>query len=236
MEAASKIAVLAVDGPAGAGKSSVCEALAQRLGFFFFSSGRIYRIMAAHLLDQGWQVQDPPPLVTLQHLRVKVDPQGQPLLWANEAPQPQRDLHTEAVSQAASTLSQHPSVRDLANQSQRETVAHFLEETGFAGVILEGRDIGSVVFPHAAVKVFLTASAQARALRRYNELHEKDPSLTLESVLKSIQDRDAQDQNRHTAPLIKAQGAIEVDTSSLTLIEVVDQIEALVKANQRYFS
>jgi cytidylate kinase len=242
--------VIALDGPGGVGKSSTARALAERLGYFFLSSGRIYRALAWSALRRGWRpgtalepalpgtvlldtvLLDTALLntVLLNDVHVELDAEGG--LWVNgEAPGDA--LADEEISQAASQLSTLPAVRALADRVQRDTVAALRRAGHVRGVILEGRDIGTVVFPEARHKFFVTATPAVRAERRHRELARADPSVTLAEVARALEERDRRDSERELAPLRPAPDARVVDTSGLTLEQVVRQIAAVVRGAVR---
>lgn len=217
----SAFEVIALDGPGGVGKSTTARALAERLGCFFLSSGQIYRALAWMALQRGWQPGQPLPAGLLDDVRIEVAADGS-LRVNGEAVG--AALNTDAISQATSVLSTLPTVRALSNQVQRRTVAELERSGHFAGVILEGRDIGTVVFPEARHKFFVTASTAVRAERRYRELVQADPAVTLEAVQEALTERDRRDSERDVAPLRPASGAIEIDSSGLTLEQVVERM------------
>jgi cytidylate kinase len=216
--------VIAMDGPGGVGKSTTARALAGRLGYYFLSSGRIYRALAWVALGRGWKAGSSLAEGLLDDVRIEVETDG--VLRVN-GEQVGEALGSDAISEAASRLSTLPAVRDLSNRVQRETVARIAERGNFPGVILEGRDIGTVVFPETRHKFFLIASAAVRAQRRFAELRETDPATTLEQVTRSLATRDARDAGRDIAPLKPAADARVIDTSALSLEQVV---ETLVRA------
>jgi cytidylate kinase len=189
--------VVAIDGPAGAGKSTVARALADALGFTYLDSGAMYRAVALQALRSG-----KPPADEARALDTD--------LLASP------DIRTPEVSEAASKVATDPAVRAALVERQREVMAD-------GDWVAEGRDIGTVVAPDAAVKVFLTADPAERARRRAAELG-ADP----EVVLRDQALRDEQDRSREHSPLKPAPGAIEVDTSGLSIAEVVEKIAALV--------
>ncbi len=220
-------AVVALDGPSGVGKSTTARALAERLGFFFLSSGLIYRALAWCALERGWRPGAPLPAGLLDDVRIEMRPDGG--LTVNGA-DPGAALRGEAVTYATSLLSAQPEARTLSNRVQRETVAGLARSGHCHGVILEGRDIGTVVFPDAPHKFFVTASTTERARRRHAELVATDPAVSLEAVAEALEARDARDATRDVAPLKAATDALCVDTTALTLEQVVDRLEALVRA------
>lgn len=213
--------VVAVDGPSGAGKSTVSRALASRLGLRYLDTGAMYRAMAWWMLEHGVDVHDSAAVTANA---------GRPLIAAGTDPAaPTIDvdgidvagpIRTRAVSEAVSPVAAVPAVRVRLVAIQRKLI-------GTGGIVVEGRDIGTVVAPDASVKVFLTAEQGARARRRTGELH--DPAVTVAATESDLARRDAIDSSRAASPLLKAADAIEVDTTALTLNEVVEAILALVK-------
>jgi cytidylate kinase len=200
--------VVAIDGPAGAGKSTVARALAERLGFTYLDSGAMYRAAALALLEQG----GPPPRRAAEleiELGERVIANGRDVTEAIRAP---------AVSEAASSVATDPEVRAALVEKQRALMA-----TG--DWVAEGRDIGTVVAPGAAVKVFLTASAGERATRRADELGADAETVERDQAL-----RDEQDRAREHSPLRAAPDAIELDSTGRSVDQVVEQIAALVLA------
>jgi cytidylate kinase len=199
--------IVAIDGPAGAGKSSVAHAVADALGFSYLNSGALYRAVGLLTLRKGGAASEHAERMRIElGDRVLVDDED-----VTEA------LRTPEVSEAASRVATNQRVRDVLADKQREMVA--------AGDwVVEGRDIGSVVAPEAAVKVFVTASAEERARRRAAEL-----GTDFETVLRDQALRDAADESREHSPLMLATGAVELDTTELSLDEVVEQIVALVR-------
>lgn len=218
--------VVALDGPGGVGKSTTARALAQRMGYFFLSSGQIYRALAWSALQRGWQPGRPLAEGLLADIRVEIARDG--ALHVNGEPVG-RLLNTDEISQATSVLSTLPEVRELSNRVQRDTVAALARDGHFAGVILEGRDIGTVVFPEARHKFFVTASTAVRAERRHRELVQTDPSVTLAEVTRALEERDRRDSQRAIAPLKPAPDATRVDTSGLTLEQVVEHLAQAVR-------
>ena len=190
--------VVAIDGPAGAGKSTVARALAEELGFTYLDSGAMYRAVALQAMRSGG-----PPAEQARALDVD--------LLASP------DIRTPEVSDAASLVARDPAVRAALVERQREII-------GGGDWVAEGRDIGTVVAPDAAVKVFLTADAEERARRRASELG-ADPKM----VLRDQTLRDEQDRSREHSPLRAAPGAVELDTTGLSIDEVVQKIAALVR-------
>lgn len=205
---------IAIDGPSGAGKSTLAKALAARLGFLYVDTGAIYRTVGLYVARQGGDCGDPqqvlPRLPELQlSLTYGADGLQHMLLAGEDVTQAIRE---NQVSRYASQVSAYPAVRAFLLEMQRN-----LARTH--DVIMDGRDIGTVVLPDATVKIYLTASAEARAKRRWLELHEKGDPITLEQVLEDVQQRDYNDTHRDVAPLRQAEDAVLVDTTECDLEE-----------------
>ena len=223
-------ALIAIDGPGGVGKSTVARSLSDALGYYFLSSGMIYRAMAWHMLGQGWRTTAVPHPDLLRDFAMRIGGAGE--LWINDR-QVTADLNTEEISAAASLISAVPQVRDRSNQVQRDTVRRIGEEGTYPGVILEGRDIGTIVFPDATYKFFLTASEEIRAERRFKEQQPVNPGLTQQAVQKTLGERDRRDETRDVAPLKAADDAIVIDTSTLSLTKVVETMLETILAGTR---
>jgi cytidylate kinase len=199
--------VVAIDGPAGAGKSSVARAAARALGFTYLDSGAMYRAVGLMTLRHGGAASDQAERLQLE-LGDRVIANGEDVTEEIRAPE---------VTEAASRVATNQKVRAALVEKQRELLAD-------GDWVVEGRDIGTVVAPDAAVKVFLTASAEERARRRAEEL-----GTDVETVLRDQALRDAQDSTREHSPLRMAPGAVELDTTGLTVDEVVERIAELVR-------
>jgi CMP/dCMP kinase len=199
--------VVAIDGPAGAGKSSVARALARALGFTYLDSGAMYRAVGLMTLRHGGAASDQARRLEID-LGPRVIANGEDVTEAIRAPE---------VSEAASRVATNDAVRAALVEKQRELLSD-------GDWVAEGRDIGTVVVPDAPVKIFLTASPEERARRRAAEL-----GADLETVLRDQALRDAQDESREHSPLMVAPGAVELDTTGLTLDEVVERIVDLVR-------
>ena len=215
--------IVALDGPSGVGKSSCGREAAQALNFCFLSSGQVYRAITWWALEQGWEPERPVPESLLADLHVTISANGH--LSVN-GKIPGEALSSEEISQATSKLSGHADVRTQTNRILRETVETLASTSQFGGVILEGRDIGTVVYPEAGTKFFLTANAKVRAERRFNERARQEPGLTLEAVMTAMADRDNRDSSRELAPLTQADDAHVIDSSDLTMAQVVAQMVA----------
>ncbi len=215
--------IVAIDGPAGSGKSTVTHLLAKRLGYIHIDTGALYRAVALMALETGTSLEDSEALGRLAD-SAKPEFQwigGRNHVFINGEDVSDR-IRTPEISSASSTVSAHASVRKALLGLQRS-----LGEMG--GAVLEGRDIGTVVFPNAHLKFFLTASVDARASRRMTELESKGVYLSFAEVKRQVISRDKADSERKVAPLKKADDAIEMDTTTLTVDDVVDQMENTVR-------
>jgi cytidylate kinase len=220
--------VIAIDGPAGAGKSTVALRLAQSLGFLLVDTGALYRAVALAAREAGVDWNDEPTLGELaSSLQLAFQDAGQgqdssPHLLLNGQDRSE-DIRTPEISLGASEVSKHPSVRRTLLSLQRR-----LGENG--GVVLEGRDIGTVVFPDAELKVFLTASPESRATRRVSDLAERGIIADFGQTLADIQLRDERDANRPVSPLRAASDAVTLDTTHLDVDSVVEQLAQLARS------
>ena len=215
--------IVAIDGPAGAGKSSVAKAVARQTGMTFVDTGAIYRSLALWAKDQKISFSNQDALADLTEelpIRFEMSSTGQKVFL--ESREVTNEIRSPEVSLWASEVSQFPKVRDGLLALQRR-----MGESP-TGAVLEGRDIGTVVFPGAQVKIFLTADPMERARRRVEQLAEKGTIGSLEEVMQEMEDRDKRDQERSTAPLIKADDAIAIDCTTVTMEEVIAQIVTMV--------
>ena len=220
----SKFYSIAIDGPAGAGKSTIAKRLAKELGYYYVDTGAIYRTVAYFLDLLGISPKDSDGVSRyIDELTVDIyyDETGLQHMLMNGIDVTD-EIRTPDISQKASLVSAQPVVREVLLDMQREVA---LENN----VIMDGRDIGTVVLPNADVKIFLTASAEVRAQRRYAELQAKGAKDRYEQVLADIQRRDHQDSTRAIAPLKQAKDAVLVDTSSLDIDAVVEAIRRIVQ-------
>lgn len=218
-----KTICVAVDGPAGAGKSSAARLAAQRLGFVYADTGAIYRCVALAALRAGIDpdcAREMEALLPQTRISIKWLGGEQHMFLADE--DVSALIRTPEVSSAASRVSAHLAVRDYLMQMQRDiALSH--------DVIMDGRDIGTFVLPDAPVKIFLTASAEARARRRMRELREKGLERTFDSVLCEMRERDARDETREVRPLRRAADAILLDSSDLTLEQTVSRMVEIIR-------
>jgi CMP/dCMP kinase len=221
--------VVAIDGPAGAGKSTVTRRVAAALGYFVLDTGALYRCVAlaagrarVSLDDDENASRVAAGLAERRAIQFIADAErGQRVLLDSE--DVTLAIRTQAMSEAASRVSALPGVRQALLELQRSIGKH-------GGTVVEGRDIGSVVFPDAQAKFFLTATAEERARRRHAELLERGTQADYHLILREVQERDARDMNRAVAPLVQAQDARVVDSSSMSIDEVVATIVAQVNA------
>ena len=212
---------VAIDGPAGAGKSTIAKLVAQKKGYIYVDTGAIYRGLAIHFLDQGIQANETEKVIlACQDAEVTIQYEnGVQQVYLNGRNITSR-LRDEEVGNMASVTSAIPQVRAKLLELQQN-----LART--QNVIMDGRDIGTCVLPNADVKVFLTASVQTRAKRRYYELCEKGIACDLKEIEADIEQRDHRDMTREIAPLKQAEDAVLVDSSRMTIEEVVDAIVKL---------
>ena len=215
---------IAIDGPAGAGKSTIARRLAKELGYYYVDTGAIYRTVAYFLDLLGVSPKDVDGVERyIDELTINIvyDEEGKQHMLMNGM-DVSDDIRTQDISQKASLVSAHKVVRDMLLDMQRQVAREH-------NVIMDGRDIGTVVLPKANVKIFLTASAEIRAKRRYDELIAKGQKTTLGQVLKDVQQRDYQDTHREIAPLKQAKDAVLLDSSELDIEGVVSAIKVIVQ-------
>jgi cytidylate kinase len=217
--------IVAIDGPAGAGKSTVSKLLARRLGLSFVDTGALYRTVALSARRQGIATDDDPALAALLgRIRISFKPAGEDNRVHLDGEDVSGEIRTPEISLLASAVSARPVVRQGLLGLQRRLA---LEAP--VGAVLEGRDIGTVVFPDADLKFFLEANPDVRARRRYEELFQKGSESTLDAVLSDQTKRDRDDSSRAVAPLKAADDAVRVDTSGLPLSEVVQRLERVIR-------
>lgn len=224
----SKTRSIALDGPAGAGKSTLAKLLAERLGFLYVDTGAIYRTLGLYTLRRGVAPQDAPGVIGLLDfvqidLRHGDDGLQRMYLGGEDVSE---EIRRPEIAGYASGVSAIPEVRAFLMDMQRDLARR-------QDVVMDGRDIGTVVLPGADVKIFLTAAPEARARRRYDELSARDIQTDYETVLRDVKARDAQDTNRAAAPLRQAEDAILVDTTSMTLEESLQALLNIIEARLR---
>jgi cytidylate kinase len=211
-----QVPVITVDGPSGSGKGTICQLLARELGWELLDSGALYRLVGLAARHHGVELDDEEALVVLAaHLDVQFIARDEDVVQIIlEGEEVTDAIRTEAVGSDASIVAAIPSVRDALLERQRA----FAE---MPGLIADGRDMGTVVFPNAALKVYLDASAEERAERRYNQLINKGVGASLQAILEDIQARDDRDMNRSVAPLKPAADAVILDTTEMSIEEVL---------------
>ena len=215
---------IAIDGPAGAGKSTIAKALAAELGYHYVDTGAIYRTVAYFLDLLGVSPKDVDGVeryIDELTIEIEYDETGKQHMIMNGM-DVSDEIRTQDISQKASLVSAHKIVRDMLLDMQRNVAKKH-------NVIMDGRDIGTVVLPKATVKIFLTASAEVRAKRRTDELVAKGQKVSYEQTLKDIKQRDYQDTNRPIAPLKQADDAVLVDTSDMNIEQVLSAIKTIVQ-------
>jgi CMP/dCMP kinase len=216
--------ILAIDGPAGAGKSTVAKRLAKALGFLYMDTGAMYRALALKVAENGIEPENTEQVNRiLQDARIELserDGQNRVYLDGRDVSE---QIRTPELSQLASKVSTLKAVRDKMVELQRAMGAK-------GGVVVEGRDIGTVVFPNAEIKIYLDASPQERARRRVEEINSRGGKANLEETLAETKERDHRDQRRTLAPLRKSEDAVVVDSTSMDINQVVSRIQQAIKA------
>lgn len=214
----SNINLITIDGPSGSGKGTVCHILAKKLNWNLLDSGALYRVLAFAALQEKISLDDQQKLAALAlNLPISFASNGAGIDTLLAGVNIGDKLRTETVGQAASQIASLQGVRDALLARQKA----FRQPPG---LIADGRDMGTVVFPDAQVKIFLDASAQERAQRRFNQLQEKGFDVNIAQILSEIKERDYRDRNRAVAPLRPADDALVIDSTSLTIDEVVNQV------------
>lgn len=214
---------IAIDGPAGAGKSSIAKRVAEELSFVYVDTGAMFRTMAYYFLQNGIDTADEAAVAeNCDKIEIRIEYRdGEQHIFLNEK-DVSSEIRKEEVGKNASVVAKYSVVREKLLQLQRK-----MAEVN--DVIMDGRDIGTVVLPDAEVKIFLTASSRVRAERRYKELTEKGENCNLDEIERDIIARDEQDMNREIAPLKQAEDAVLVDSSFMTIDEVVETIQKIAK-------
>jgi len=220
------IPVITIDGPSGAGKGTAARLVAEQLGWHLLDSGAIYRVLAVAIQHHHISVEEEEPLIPIAaHLDVQFevseDGQSKVILEGEDVT---HVIRTEEIGALASQVAAFPRVREALLRRQRAFKVA-------PGLVADGRDMGTVVFIDAPVKVFLTASAEERADRRFKQLKEKGVDVKIGRLLDDIRQRDERDQNRKVAPLVPAEGALVIDSTSLSIESVVEKILAF--ANEK---
>ena len=223
MTMSSSIPVVAIDGPSASGKGTVAQLVAEKLGYHYLDSGALYRIvaLAAHREEISWDEEnDIAELVPRLDIHFK---EGEIFLDGQNISE---DIRTELMGQGASQVAAHPKVRAALTHLQ-----HSFRKA--PGLVADGRDMATVIFPDAKAKIFLTASAEVRADRRYQQIIKKGVAADYEAILKDLQDRDTRDRQRSVAPLQQAQDAILLDTSHLNIEQTVNRALKIVQSQKQ---
>lgn len=216
---------VAIDGPAGAGKSTIAKSASKELGYIYVDTGAMYRSIGLYAVRNGIDCRDDKKLKAALNdvvIELKFTNEGQRVIFNGE--DVSEAIRTPEASMAASAVSAQPSVREFLLGRQRKMA----EENN---IIMDGRDIGTVVLPNATVKIFLTASPESRAQRRFKELEQKGSDATFEEVLTDIIKRDEQDMNRPIAPLKPADDSVIVDTTEYNLEQSINAVLNVIKEN-----
>ena len=210
---------IAIDGPAGAGKSTIAKRVAKEFSFIYVDTGAMYRAMAYYLLQQNVDGNDSQEIAyKCEGADISIEYRNGEQIVLLNGENVNAYLRTEEVGNMASVSSANPSVRARLLDLQRSLAAS-------QSVVMDGRDIGTTILPNAEVKIYLTASSATRARRRYKELIEKGEECNIEDIQKDIEERDQRDMNREISPLRQAEDAVLVDSSEMTIDEVVSAIE-----------
>ena len=217
--------VIAIDGPAGAGKSTLAAHLARRFGFLNLETGAMYRALALKAIDHDLGFDEEPELLELAgETRIALQPQLEGNVVLLDGVDVSRRVRDADVTAAASQVSVHPRLRHWMVEQQRTLGAN-------GGVVMEGRDIGTVVFPDAEVKIFLDAAPEVRGNRRYRQGGPAQAEVTEEAIIRELKERDARDRNRVESPLRPAEDAVILDSTRMSLDEVLAAAEEIVRAH-----
>lgn len=219
--------IIAIDGPAGSGKSTIGKLLAEYLGYLYFDTGILYRAVTFLALRRGVQVDEKEKVVEIAQ-SIKIDirqsnsKNGGNIELFVDGEDVTSSLHTPEVDENVSVVAAHPGVRSALKEQQRRI--------GLQGnIVMVGRDIGSVILPEADLKIYLDASTEERALRRYRERIDRGEMVDYDSILATLQDRDRIDSTREVAPLKLASGAVVIDTDGLNIREVMDKLKEVIE-------
>jgi len=216
------VPVLTIDGPSGAGKGTVSRLVAKKLGWNYLDSGSIYRSLAIALLQQSVDLADEAAIVKVAEIMDLAFECGDELVVKLNGNDITAQLGLESTGNTASIIAALPEVRRVLLQKQK----NFRQ---LPGLVADGRDMGTVVFPDAASKVFLTASAEERARRRYKQLKEKGIDANLSRLTNDIEERDRRDRERATAPLAMAENALYIDSSNMSIDAVIEEVLNLIR-------
>lgn len=218
--------IVAVDGPAGSGKGTVTKRIEKEMGFLNLDTGATYRCVALEVLRQGFDIKDEKQIIDVANqIDIKIDNTGDKDVIVLNGKDVSEDIRTKEVTAIVSQVSSIIPVRERMVEIQRQLAKG-------KDVIVEGRDIGTVVFPNADIKIYLDASEEIRAKRRYDENIQKGMDTTYEEILENVKMRDYNDMHKSFGALKKAEDAIVIDSTNLTIDEVVDKIRKLIKTKQ----
>jgi cytidylate kinase len=218
--------IIAIDGPVGSGKSTVARGVAELLGYTYLDSGAMYRALALKANRRGVSLSDAAALESLaQETHIDLERGADGLLVLLDGEDVSQVIRTAEVSRASSYVAVVPGVRQVLVEEQRRSGIK-------GGVVMEGRDIGTVVFPHAELKIFLDASVEVRAERRWREHQQKGDGLTLTQVIDEVRERDLRDRSRVTSPLVRAADAVLVDNTAMDAAETARLIAQLARERE----